>query len=452
MPTQGSAGLGSEEERMKLRILLLAFLIIARCEPYAAAQVTNNNAGWEMWMARIYDLVAKNQSGDSLKRIQVVTTPRRAEWQVAKPSGPYNFCTFADSIPRLGAEYEPTSAHVSEQYLQFVDGLNVPPIDNSKQVELNAARNKYNKERSQLDTLRDNADSAWTDFDKKQQKTKPRDEWLTYRQFLAQRKWGGLIGQQETAVWGASQTYTNLIVKKFKGFQQVDKTIDNAHSAAYFKDIQNEQGAIYHCPQYGLAPTVESFIGQPTKLSWDFYQNKEHKTIESSRLGGSASISIGFFSFGGSGGGNWTRINEEKEQVDFKVEFKSLGRLTLNQGPWFSKTLITTFQDGMDFIPNSPITKGGKLWWPDGRFAWITKEVVLAYQPKFTVTLSKSRYEDVKKALSGGGGLSIGPFSFGASGGSSTESISYDDGHNTITLEDTADSPMILAVINEPLP
>jgi hypothetical protein len=431
---------------------MLIFLTSAIVKPYATAQVANNNAGWEMWMDRIYDLVAKNQTGDSLKRIQVVTIPRRAEWQIAKPSGPYNFCTFADSIPRLGAEFEPTSAHVSEQYLQFVDGLNIPPIDNSKQAEVDAARKKYDKERNQLDTLRDNADSAWADYDKKQRKTKPSDEWLTYRLFLAQRKWGGLIGQQETAVAGASQAYTNLIVKKFKGFESVDKAIDNAHSSAFYKDIQNEQGAIYHCPQYGLVPTVESFIAQPTKITWDFYSNKERKTIESSSLSGSASISVGFFSFGGSGGGNWSRINEEKEQVDFKVEFKNLGRLTLNQGPWFSKILITTFSDGTDFIPNSPITKGGKLWWPDGRFPWIPKEVVLAYQPKFTITLSKSRYEDVKKAVSGGGGISIGPFSFGASGGNSTENISYDDGHNTVTMEDTADSPMILAVINEPLP
>jgi uncharacterized membrane protein YgcG len=435
---------------MKTRILILTLLFGAILVPHSVAQVANNNAGWEMWMARIYDLVAKNQSGDSLKRIQVVTIPRRAEWQTAKANGPYNFCTFADSIPRLGAEYEPTSARVSEQYAQFVDGLNIPPIDNSKKAQLKAARAAYYDERSKLDTLNNNAQSAWDNWYDKH-KNDPSNELKTYRLFLANRKWGALIGQQETAVAAANQSYTNLIVKQFKGFQQVDKAIDNAHNDAYFSKIQNDQGSIYICPQYGLTPTVETFIAQPTKVSWDFYQNKERKTIESSSLGGSASISIGFFSFGGSGGGSWTRINEEKEKVDFQVEFKSFGRLTLNQGPWFSKVLINTFHDGTDFIPNSPITKGGKLWWPDGRFAWIPKEVVLAYQPKFTITLSKSRYEDVKKAVSGGGGFSIGPFSFGASGGSNTENISYDDGHNTVTLEDTADSPTILAVINEPL-
>lgn len=438
---------------MSFQALKLGTLALILAPLVATAQpVTNNNAGWEMWMARIYDLVAKNQSGDALRRIQVVTAPRHAEWQTNKTLGPYQWCTFADSIPQLGGEYVPSSSSVYEQYQQFIDGLNIPPPDESKQKQMEAAREEYERQREKLDKLREDAMDAWVKFDKRQRTSFPEAQWKSWNVWYPSSQWGNKVGNQKTAVSQANQKYVSLVAKTFKGMNSVNDAIGRARNEAYVKDIEGDKGVIYHCPQYALTPTVESFTAQSNKVVWDFVSNKERKTIESSSLRGGGSISVGFFKFGGSGGGSWSKVEEEKEKVDMKVEFQNLGRATVQPGPWFSKVLISTFNKEGPYIAGSPITKGGAVWWRDqGRFSWIPKEVLLAYRPKFTITLSASRYSQVKSSIDGGGGFGIGPFSFGAKGNKNYERIEFDDAKNTVSLEDLSDSPMILAVINEPL-
>ena len=381
-----------------------------------------------------------------------MTAPRHAEWQTNKTLGPYQWCVFADSIPQLGGEYVPTSSSVYEQYQQFIDGLDIPAPDESKQAALEAARTAYEKERGRLDDLRANAIDAWVAYDKKQKATFPQPQWKSYNVWYPSSQWGIKVGNQKIATSQANQKYISLVAKTFKGMNSVNNAIGSARNDAYVKDVEGDKGVVYHCPQYALVPTVETFVFQTTKVGWDFYSNKERKTIESSSLSGGGPVSVGFFRFGGSGGGNWSKIDEQKEKTDFKVEFQNLGRATIQQGPRFSKVLINTFNKDGPYIVGSPITKGGAVWWRDkGRFAWMPKEVLLAYRTKFTITLGATSYSQAKSSISGGGGFSVGPFSFGASGNKAVENTSFDDATNTITLEDLSDSPMILAVINEPL-
>ncbi len=193
-------------------------------------------------------------------------------------------------------------------------------------------------------------------------------------------------------------------------------------------------------------------MAQGLRIVWDFHDYKQRRTEETTNIAGSAGISLGFFRFGASGGQLTTRIDETKETTDLLVEFQNLGRLVITPGLWFSKNLINTFKDGKDYIPGSPITKGGPIWWPNGRFASIPKEILLAYKTKITITLSATRFSEVRKRLELGGGLAIGPFLvLTGSGGNKYQHVEYDEGHNRLIIEDTTPAPLILAVINEPM-
>ncbi len=229
-------------------VCTLCILLLALAPTALVAQVANDNAGWDMWMARVYSLLAKNESGASLQRIQVVSSPQRADWSPTGPSGEYNFCVFANSVPQLGKEYHASSTNIYMQYREFVDGLAIPPEDPTKKPNLLRARAEYERQRDLLASKTTDAWKAWAIFNRDQRRQLEKSEWKTYRMWLSDFKWGSVLGQQETAMSGAGGEVSRWEADVYKGFQTVHEARDKARSTAYIKTIQNEQGTLYACP------------------------------------------------------------------------------------------------------------------------------------------------------------------------------------------------------------
>lgn len=78
--------------------------------------------------------------------------------------------------------------------------------------------------------------------------------------------------------------------------------------------------------------------------------------------------------------------------------------------------------------------------------------IIVAFQPQATVTMTHDDYQKVSSSWSGGVGLRIGPFGFGADGGGSKTDITWHDSNNTVGAVDNTDVPKILAVVSDVMP
>jgi hypothetical protein len=107
------------------------------------------------------------------------------------------------------------------------------------------------------------------------------------------------------------------------------------------------------------------------------------------------------------------------------------------------------------FVPGSPADlayRAGNLWGKTGILALRGASFVLVYDPAIEIFISKQDYERNYSYWSAGGGLSIGPFSFGASAGGSSEDIKFDSASSSIKAADTTGVPKIIAVVDDVLP
>jgi hypothetical protein len=148
-------------------------------------------------------------------------------------------------------------------------------------------------------------------------------------------------------------------------------------------------------------------------------------------------------------GGEASRDLEVGSDISLDVDFENLGVIRIRPGEWFSEHLVNMFKNG-PFVDGSLLNGTGPTWGPNSKLGWHPGQVVIADHPTFTVTLPLvSRYKKLKAAFLRGAPINIGPFHFQVSD-SSVAKMCWDDEKQSFTLKDSSDSPMILAVINEP--
>ena len=68
----------------------------------------------------------------------------------------------------------------------------------------------------------------------------------------------------------------------------------------------------------------------------------------------------------------------------------------------------------------------------------------MVYKPSFDITMSSSTYEKHRQKFDAGGGIRIGPFHFGGSGGHESEYTHSSSTTNTFSGGSTSENPLIL--------
>jgi len=201
---------------------------------------------------------------------------------------------------------------------------------------------------------------------------------------------------------------------------------------------------------YALTANVTTFIadGDANKNQdkWPFTWSIDHDTKadkrETSNLGGSASL-FGFIKVGG--GGSHESINTSHQQFKLVVRFRNLEKMELKPaGGWFDPGVLDQFKDG----PYKTGHDKAEFFGPSGKLKKHPIEVILAYQPEIEGTLLTEEYNFFKQSLSGGGGFSIGPFSFNASGGSTLTEEGHDNKTTSFKVTSVSTTPQLIAVIS----
>jgi hypothetical protein len=207
--------------------------------------------------------------------------------------------------------------------------------------------------------------------------------------------------------------------------------------------------------RYFVTPDLDKFVtdalAQPAdKPMLSMTLNKSSHRYHGSTQTWSAGASVwyGFWSFGANASGGRDEVDTNDAAFSLKVTARAVGAFTIRPDDWYSGTLVSAFKKG-PWKPNGEIVQQKlNLWGPDGLLNLRTAQVIVAFQPSVSITMSASDYQRVSSHLDVNGGFSIGPFGFGGGYHTATTDITMNSATHTITATDNTNTPKIIAVVS----
>lgn len=189
--------------------------------------------------------------------------------------------------------------------------------------------------------------------------------------------------------------------------------------------------------------------GFTTKLS----SATSSSSMQHSWAGGSASRGVPFFSINMSGSWDKLDIDESDQSVDVEIGVASSMTDLVSPGVWYNagflKNLAQNKQGAGYQLASGWKATGGPpnaAFGKDGLVSAMVASLVLVSRPRVTITMSASTYQRNQQKIGACGGISIGPFSFGGSGGRETDFKRTTNGTTSYTFESTSTDPQIIGV------
>lgn len=421
-----------------------------------ARELESAAAPWEMFAAALRNKIAGLASFEGL---QVTGSPLSADWNHPSYGNFTAWRVLGDSVPAWGPTYRPGEAQVSTAYYLFITNLDIPLPDKDEKRKAEKARERFLEEVEDLESAQEKVGPNWKRFNERQMalpenRRLPFDEW--YRRFD-----GNKIASLTAKVKVSEQEYTSYLIKAYRGFAFAADLLTNYNNPAFQLSAESPTGEMSFYRTYAITPSLSEFIARakgavaaaaPPELEFAFTKDSTRIHTERTVWGASARWFGGFFGFGGRAGGETSVVNVQHDHFRMNFSARAFTTFTITPGQWFNGTAIKALKDG-PWLPGGPVATGRvQLWGPDGLFPLVSKQLVVAFRPKVSASVSRDEFLEVKSRFYAGGGFSIGPFGFGGSYERATSDVSFDESTNSIRAEDTSDVPQIMAVVSNVLP
>jgi hypothetical protein len=386
--------------------------------------------------------------------LQILSLPTSALWD-DPITGSFTARSWANSISEWNLNYiARPGIEFDENYHIFLTSLLVqdpdPALQQAIQDDLAALQETANRRTRVLIAM----GKEWKSFDKDQKEFLPPSEWLT---FDAWKRQSGFPQQQSQiqAIYDAQigQFGADAVQATDPLATALGDALTKYNMSEFQRETTSPDGIKELVRVWSFTPNLTTWIqeaasGAANSISLTIDHRTSTDVRSTFSVGGSLGFNVGIFGVYTQGG--YTRTTIDTTSSQFKLEFKSsaFGGILVAPGPWFKGSVGSVFGDG----PYKPGFSKNSWFGPNGDLNLITTILYIAYQPTIIMTLTNSNYNEVKTGWSAGGGISIGPFSFGASVGSQNDTITTDDQTRTITLESKSPHPQVVAVLNNVMP
>jgi hypothetical protein len=186
--------------------------------------------------------------------------------------------------------------------------------------------------------------------------------------------------------------------------------------------------------------------GAQITLSSDKYYTSSHSSYSS--WGGGAGLNLGFFSIGGSAGGSSSRQSVVSDSSSLRLSFQ-VSRVEIYR-PWFDFTLLSL--SGWKVAGRAARAYSTGVINPNnhGIFPLVPTSFLVARNIQITANWGHSDLQTISNSSHGGGGLSIGPFTIGGSGTSSSYSSRYSSSFDGKTI--TSPGSQIIGWVSQVVP
>lgn len=412
----------------------------------AYAQLNNDNSPWEMFAARLAQRLSVPANGEA-PTFQIIREPKLANWADPK-YGIGDLFTLAGYLTEPGEFYSPSSnLTLFGQYTAFLSSLDLPASNESLKPAMKKARSEWVAALGGFNKLYDERGKAWERF-VKTEAALPQNERTPY-QIWYEREYGPKLGAQQGVVDEKALAYADLLGGSYKGFQRIGSLVANLDSKANLQVATFPVGPPLEVPKFSVDTDMAEFIkkgdeGKGFSETWEFDKSHSRRALSWSNRGGSAGVRIGWFRFGGGGGGKKETLDITKDGVSMTVTFKNFTTATIIPGSWYNGDAIKLLWDS-PYTPGAVASKE-KLFGPNGSFKPRVSRAVLVYKPSIVLKLDSAASAKVLESWNGSGSVGIGPFQFrgGAAGGK--DELVEDKARNALIIEDKTGIPQIVAV------
>jgi hypothetical protein len=168
----------------------------------------------------------------------------------------------------------------------------------------------------------------------------------------------------------------------------------------------------------------------------------------------SAETGFGWDFFFGEGEGQWSSTSTESFSSSYSLTFSfgDLSTIQVSPGTWYTAGVPAVLgKHGPYNEGYSGFQSGTNTYFfgpPSGELERMTTAMVVGYQPQVTISAGGSFATTLQTAWSAEGGLVIGPFAFGAAGGSNAEHDTFTSSGATVTLTNNGAWPYIVAFVS----
>jgi hypothetical protein len=223
--------------------------------------------------------------------------------------------------------------------------------------------------------------------------------------------------------------------------------------------VANSDGSLSWEPVFNIGTTGQDWraklsAGTAGGFELTLDASKSSSEAESSWAGGSAGYDAGFWAVNGSGG--WQRQTQldSDASITATIKVQSSTLVPVTPGDWYNGGLMrdlarNTAGNGTSLVPPW-IAKGPKgsqcVFGQYGQLSTRVSGLVVVYKPSYSITMQSSTYQSFHEKIEAGGGLRIGPFSFGARGGHETTSVQTTGNKTTLSSTSTSEDPLIIGV------
>lgn len=211
---------------------------------------------------------------------------------------------------------------------------------------------------------------------------------------------------------------------------------------AFFKCFINSKEywrAAYEAPSPHTIINMLSKGGQPLEFNFDSLESSISK--QHSWAGGNASYNKAFFRI--YAGGSWEKfdLDENTQSVSLVVKFDKIDRFPVRCGDWYNGVYLSSLKKANNWASGySEESVFGKK----GLLPLIATDFIAAIGMTVTVQVSQSSFKKNQEKFEASGGIQIGPFRFGGSGGSSSEKWERKAANSSFTIKLNDEYPYII--------
>ena len=200
--------------------------------------------------------------------------------------------------------------------------------------------------------------------------------------------------------------------------------------------------AVYEAPTPHDIINMMSTGGQPLEFKISSLESSTSK--KHSWAGGNASYNMGFFSI--YGGGSWEKfdLDENTESVSMVVKFDKIDTFPVGRGEWYNGVYLSSLKNADNWASGY---SGKKVFGKEGLLPLITTNFIAAIGMTLTIQVSQSSFAKNQEKFGASGGIQIGPFRFGGSGGSSSEKWERKAADSAFTIKLTDKYPYIIGFL-----
>lgn len=383
------------------------------------------------------------------KIAQPLAMAQRVEWDSLSPERNFWFKQdISNTIPSWGPLYKRTTAVLSDAYKSFLGTLASKIVESSPlsgRDKLCKLERRHRELQKQIDLLTSEANKEWQIYlsQTPPELLKPRSHWEEELGYAAH------LRNKQNEIQGIEGTILLVAIQAGGDLQEIGCALSalgapNAQIPLPFSTetvgLGNDYWQNYHATT--LDGDIFNFRAESSPRTFTIEEGRPKTQLFECRW--DTSVDTGWCSLFDLNGSITDQANAEslkRSMSRITVNFDNLGLFNIIRPGWFKEELIRRHADKVD--PDI-FSSGGEL-------PLVPKQIVLAHGLNLEIEVSGDCRDYLYRRFQQNvGGFSIGPFSFGTDGATTTYvETRVTKTENGLRIEDTSNRPFVVAVVSE---